>query len=102
MAIIIPKNETPVFVIYDIAVDKIRNKLHETCKDYGLRPVQFSVMAGTLTGTKTKELFGKLTGLLEDKPGTIMLVPVCRDDFRKIMHTGEPLGLAHVPFVHFV
>jgi CRISPR-associated protein Cas2 len=102
MALIVPKNETPLFVIYDIEEDKIRNKMHETCKDYGLRPVQFSVMLGTLTTTKAKELFAKLTGLLGEKPGTVLLIPVCRDDFRKIMHTGEPLGLSQVPFVHFV
>ncbi|NUO80750.1 CRISPR-associated endonuclease Cas2 [candidate division KSB1 bacterium] len=102
MPIIIPKNESPLFVIYDVEADKIRNKMHDTCKDYGLRPVQFSVMLGTLTATKTKELFAKLKTLLGEKPGTVLIIPVCREDFRKILHTGEPLGLAHVPFVHFV
>lgn len=34
--------ELTLFVFYDIEIDKIRNKIADVCKDYGLIRIQFS------------------------------------------------------------
>lgn len=34
--------EYTVYLFYDIENDGIRNKIAETCKDYGLERIQFS------------------------------------------------------------
>ena len=36
-------------VIYDITEDKIRNKVAEVCKDYGLTRIQWSAFLGELS-----------------------------------------------------
>ncbi|MFZ5591101.1 MAG: CRISPR-associated endonuclease Cas2 [Bacillota bacterium] len=42
------------FVIYDIEEDRVRNKILEACKDYGLEHVQYSAFFGELGHNRGK------------------------------------------------
>ena len=46
--------ETLHMIIYDIEDNRIRYKIAEVCKDYGLDRIQLSVFAGMLAPEKRK------------------------------------------------
>ena len=69
-----------VLVIYDISEDKIRNKVAEVCKDYGLARIQWSAFFGKLSTNRREELFMKLTKTLKSNDGIIQLFPICSKD----------------------
>jgi CRISPR-associated protein Cas2 len=70
------------FVIYDIVEDKIRTKVFETCKDYGLKHVQYSTFFGELNHNRRQEITGKLKRILKNDEGNIIICPVCDKDLR--------------------
>jgi len=74
--------EHTVYIFYDIEDDGIRNKIAEKCKDYGLERIQFSGFYGVLNRNKREELFLKLSSLIGNKSGKILLLPVCERDMR--------------------
>lgn len=74
--------ELTVYIFYDIEDDGIRNRIAETCKDYGLQRIQFSGFSGMLGKNKREELFLKLTFLVGDRAGKLLMLPVCEKDVR--------------------
>lgn len=72
--------EVLTLVIYDIEDDRIRFKIAKFCRDYGLEHIQYSAFRGALSGTHRKELFAKLKDALADRPGRILVVPLCEKD----------------------
>jgi len=77
--------ELRTLVIYDIENDKIRLKISETCLDYGLVRIQFSAFQGTLNRNKREELFLRLTAILDDNAGKILLQPICHKDVKDVL-----------------
>lgn len=75
--------ETHLLVIYDIEADALRNRISETCKDYGLERIQYSAFIGSLSRNRRQELFLKLSNLMGNKTGKIVLVPVCDKDYKE-------------------
>lgn len=71
-------------LIYDISNDRIRKKIAEKCKDYGLHRVQWSAFRGKLNHNRREELMLKLGKILGDKEGNIRLYPICSKDFRQM------------------
>ena len=69
-----------VLLIYDIPDDKVRHKVSERCKDYGLLRVQYSAFAGDLDRNRREELLMRLNKTLGKKEGNIRLQPVCTRD----------------------
>ncbi|MGE4092835.1 MAG: CRISPR-associated endonuclease Cas2 [Candidatus Binatia bacterium] len=69
-------------VLYDIPDDRTRLRIAEACLDYGLARIQFSAFQGKLSRNKREELFLRLQTLLEEKPGKILVQPVCEKDLR--------------------
>ena len=69
-----------VLVIYDIPDDRIRYKISERCKDYGLDRIQYSAFAGELDRNRREELMLRLKKTLGRKEGNIRLQPVCTRD----------------------
>lgn len=67
-------------LIYDIPDDKIRHKVSERCKDYGLDRIQYSAFAGDLDRNRREELMLRLKRILGNKSGNIRLQPVCTRD----------------------
>lgn len=74
--------EVLTYVVYDIEDDRIRARIANTCKDYGLRRVQYSAFSGPLNANKRGELFLRLRGELGDEAGKILLLPICEKDVR--------------------
>lgn len=69
-----------VLLIYDISDDRIRYKVSERCKDYGLSRVQYSAFAGDIDRNRREELMLRLKKTLGKKEGNIRLQPVCSRD----------------------
>jgi CRISPR-associated protein Cas2 len=74
--------ELRTLVIYDIENDRIRLRISETCLDYGLARIQFSAFLGILNRNKREELFLKLSSILDDNVGKILLQPICHKDVK--------------------
>jgi len=77
--------ELRTLVIYDIENDKIRLKISETCLDYGLARIQYSAFLGILNRNMREELFLRLTSILDDNAGKIMLQPICQRDVKEML-----------------
>lgn len=72
-------------VMYDIEDDRVRYRVSEACLDFGLERIQFSVFRGKLNRNKREELLMRLTNLLDDEQGKILIQPMCEDDFKSAL-----------------
>lgn len=64
-------------VSYDIASDRLRNKIAKTLEGYGIR-IQYSVFECRLNDKKYRELYRKLMELMEGtEEGSIRFYSVC-------------------------
>jgi CRISPR-associated protein Cas2 len=77
--------ELRTLLIYDIQDDRIRLRISETCLDYGLARIQYSAFLGTLNRNKREELFLRLTSILDDNAGKILLQPICHKDVKETL-----------------
>lgn len=68
------------FVVYDIVDDRIRARIANTCKDYGLERIQYSAFRGSLDTTRRGELFTRLADELGREIGRILMLPLCEKD----------------------
>ena len=71
-----------ILTIYDIEDDRIRTKISEACKDYGLRRIQYSAFLGDLNSTRRDELFLRIRNTLANYVGNVQLIPLCDKDIR--------------------
>ncbi|KAF0194302.1 MAG: CRISPR-associated endoribonuclease Cas2 [Bacillota bacterium] len=71
-----------MLLLYDITDDRIRHKVSEACKDYGLKREQYSAFSGQLNTNKREELFMRVKKLLGRHGGSIHLYNICEKDFR--------------------
>jgi len=69
-------------VIFDIPDDRIRNKIGEACKDYGLVRIQYSAFLGDINHNRRDELRQRLHRILGKKIGDIQIYPICEKDIR--------------------
>lgn len=67
-------------VIYDIVEDKIRNKIADTCMDFGLQRIQYSAFFGELSHNQKETLFKKVKRVIGEKEGNIQIYPICEKD----------------------
>lgn len=72
--------ELLTFVVYDIPDDRVRMRIMNACKDYGLAHTQYSVFSGPLDATRRNELFARLSDTLGSDVGHIIILPVCEKD----------------------
>jgi len=82
MSLHLRPREMIVYVFYDIEEDRIRTRVANACKDYGLERIQFSGFLGMLSRNKREEFYLRLTRTLGKKAGRILLQPVCDKDFK--------------------
>jgi CRISPR-associated protein Cas2 len=75
--------EVLTFVIYDVEDDRVRARIANACKDYGLQPVQYSAFCGALDQTRRRELFARLSDTLGREIGKVLVLPVCEKDVRE-------------------
>jgi len=76
-----------IMVMYDISVDRTRNKVADTCKDYGLDRWQYSVFAGRLSKRQLRALTKELRHLIEND-ASILIVQLASDDWEKRIALG--------------
>ena len=72
-------------VIYDIEEDRVRNRVSEACKDYGLKRVQKSAFRGELNTNRREMLFQRLQKTLGRKAGVIHIYALCDRDAKEIL-----------------
>jgi CRISPR-associated protein Cas2 len=77
--------ELRTLVMYDIEDDRVRYRVSEACLDFGLERIQFSVFRGKLNRNKREELLMRLTNLLDNEPGKVLIQPMCEDDFKSAL-----------------
>lgn len=82
-------NETLVWVVYDIVVDKIRNKVAKECKKAGLYRVQKSIFLGRLNWNRFDELGEKCLELIDTKTDSVYIFPFSQENFRRISVLGQ-------------
>lgn len=73
-------------VIYDIPRTKVRNKIADVCKDYGLTRVQWSAFLGDLSQNRREELGQKLRKTLGKAAGDVQIYPICDKDLKLRTH----------------
>jgi CRISPR-associated protein Cas2 len=69
------EQETVVF--YDIIQDKLRNKVAEKCRDYGLSRAQYDCYRGKLPKQKHQELIEKINAVIGDAKVNLFIISVC-------------------------
>lgn len=74
--------ELLTLVVYDIEDDRVRGRVANACKDYGLERIQYSAFCGSLDSTRRGELTAKLADTLGQDVGKILVLPVCEKDAR--------------------
>jgi len=62
------------FVFYDIPDDRLRNKVANVLKDFGLRRLQKSVFEGNLTYNRGDELAKVIDRVMGDEEGDIRII----------------------------
>lgn len=81
------------FVVYDIVDDRIRGRIANACKDYGLERMQYSAFRGSLDATRRGELFTRLADELGRDAGRILVLPVCEKDAQTLREVvNEPVA----------
>lgn len=81
-----------LLLIYDIADDRIRTKVACTCEDYGLDRIQYSAFYGQLNRNLQEELMLKISGLLNDTPSHIQLIPIAQSEWDRRLEAGTHAG----------
>ncbi len=69
-------------VIYDIVEDKVRRRVAEVCKDYGLERIQYSAFFGLTDRNRREEMMLKFRRTLGDTEGNIQMYVICEKDIR--------------------
>jgi CRISPR-associated protein Cas2 len=81
----VARQELLTLVMYDIEHDRVRFRVSEACLDFGLERIQFSVFRGKLSRNRREELLMRITNLLGDEQGKILIQPMCEDDARSTL-----------------
>lgn len=69
-------------VIYDIVEDKVRNRVSEVCKDYGLERIQWSAFFGLTDRNRREEMMIKFRSTLGETEGSVQMYVICEKDLR--------------------
>jgi CRISPR-associated protein Cas2 len=78
-----------VWILYDIADDKVRTKISKQCKKAGLIRVQKSIFLGRLKWNRFDELHAMFDDLIDPDVDKVYLFPFCQDDFKQIKVLGQ-------------
>jgi CRISPR-associated protein Cas2 len=77
---VVRDQELLTFVVYDVPDDRLRLRVANVCKDFGLKRIQYSAFSGLLDATRRGEMFARLSDTLGGEAGKILMVPVCERD----------------------
>ncbi len=77
------------WVVYDITLDKTRNRIARRCLDYGLYRVQKSVFLGDLEANRVEEILLFSREILDLQTDSVYIFPMCRPDFDRVRIVGQ-------------
>lgn len=80
-------------VLYDVASDRLRNKVAQACIDYGLLRVQYSAFLGDLNANRRAELCSRFRRLLGTGDAEVRIVCLCDKDVKLMQTVGMRHGL---------
>ncbi|KAF5423003.1 MAG: CRISPR-associated protein Cas2 [Candidatus Methanomarinus sp.] len=78
-----------VWVIYDIVNDKVRKKVSDSCKDYGLYRVQKSVFLGDLNSNQRDSLALECEELVDIDTDSVYIFPMDDKSFKQVKLIGQ-------------
>jgi CRISPR-associated protein Cas2 len=78
-----------IIVLYDMSKDRPRLKVADTCLDYGLDRLQYSVFSGRLRANQIKALAKELQRY--EKEGSILIMPIAANQWDDRIELGAPL-----------
>lgn len=81
--------EKLVWIIYDIADNKVRTKIARACKNKGLYRVQKSAFLGTLNRNQIDELKIICREAINLDKDSVYIFPMCELDFRNVILLGQ-------------
>ncbi len=77
------------WVVYDIALDKVRTRIAKRCLDFGLYRVQKSVFLGDLADNRVDEIVLMSRELMNPATDSVYVFPMCREDFDRVRIEGQ-------------
>lgn len=78
-----------VWVIYDITENKVRQKVSDRCKNYGLYRVQKSVFLGDLNTNDRESLGLECEELIDTEKDSVYVFPMDEQSFKKVQLIGQ-------------
>jgi CRISPR-associated protein Cas2 len=78
-----------VWVIYDITENRIRQKVSDRCKNYGLYRVQKSVFLGDLNTNDRDSLGLEFKELIDTERDSVYIFPMDEQSFKKVQLLGQ-------------
>lgn len=78
-----------VWVIYDITENRIRQKVSDCCKSYGLYRVQKSVFLGDLDTNDRDSLALECEDLIDIKKDSVYIFPMDEQSFKRVHLIGQ-------------
>jgi CRISPR-associated protein Cas2 len=78
-----------VWVIYDITDNRIRQKVSDRCKSYGLYRVQKSVFLGDLNTNDRDSLGLECEELIDTERDSVYIFPMDEQSFKKVQLLGQ-------------
>ena len=75
-----PRDVPRTLVLYDIEEDRLRNRVVNICKDYGLQRIQYSVFLGRLNRNRREALCRRLQAELAGTNSRVRVQPICEKD----------------------
>lgn len=69
--------ELVLLVLFDVSENRLRDKIIEKCKDYGLQRIQKSCFRGSLPASMKAGLVSDIKKIVGEKPAKIFIQPVC-------------------------
>lgn len=83
------QTDTLVWVLYDISLDRARDKVAHLCKEAGLYRVQKSVFLGKIARNRLDELQLQIDDLKDEVTDSVYIFPMCEADFKKVRLMGQ-------------
>ena len=78
-----------VWVMYDIKVNKSRNRVAKLCQQFGLYRVQYSVFLGTLEDNEKDELRVALEEWVETETDSLYIFPMSKNELKQTILLGQ-------------
>jgi CRISPR-associated protein Cas2 len=76
--------EVWTLLLYDVEDDKLRDRIAQTCMDFGMSRVQYSAFGGDLNRNRRQELLLVIEELIGGETARILAVPICAEDAKQI------------------